>query len=148
MKLDDLDIKILRVLQKNCGVKLSEISKCVGKSIPVVRYRVMRLFSSGIIEGCIAILNSKKLGYMYDVVIMVRVEPGKLSELEAFIKNKKEVLFAYAVTGIYDVCIIAVFKNEKHYLEFIDELHATKCVAETTSFVIVKKIKEQYSVVV
>lgn len=148
MELDDVDIKILRVLQKDCRVKLSEIGKCIGKNVPAARYRVMRLFSSGIIERCIAILNSKKLGYIYDVVIMVRVEPGKLSELEAFIKNKKEVLFAYAVTGVYDVCIVAVFKDEKHYLKFIDELHTTKCVTETTSFVIIKKIKEQYSIVV
>ena len=145
MDLDEIDIKIIRLLQKNCRVKLSEIAEEIGKNVAATRYRILRLFSKGIIR-CKAIMDPEKLGYVYDVVIMARVEPGKLGDLESFIKEKKEILFAYAITGVYDICIIAVFEDEKHYLSFIDELHATKCVAETTSFVIIKKIKEQYSI--
>jgi len=142
LKLDEIDIAILRLFQSDCRIGLKEIGEKIGKSPSFVKYRLTKLMDSGVIKKCVALLDESKLGYIYDAIIMVRIEPGKLEKFEEFIMSKEEILYAYAVTGEYDVCIIAIFKDEPHYLRFVEELHNSECVKETTTFVIVKKIKE------
>jgi len=142
MSIDDVDIAILRLLQKNCRLPLQEIAKHVGKSPGTVNYRIKRLFSLGVLKNCIAVIDREKLGFEYNVIIMVRIKPNMLGKLEEFLGERREVLMAYAVTGHYDICMVAVFRNEKHYLEFMETLHGTGYVTETTTFVVVKRIKE------
>lgn len=142
--LDDVDLEILRMLQKNARVTLHEIASRIGKTPSSINYRLKRIMGLGVIKKFVTVLDKEKLGFKYDAIIMIRVKPNKLDDLEKFLKNHGEVLMAYAITGIYDVCIITVFRDEDHYLKFVEELYESGCVTETTTFVIVKQIKEKY----
>ena len=57
--LDDLDIKILNILQKNGRTKRNVIAESVGLSIPSVSERLHKLEEKGIIEGYFAKVNQE-----------------------------------------------------------------------------------------
>lgn len=145
-KLDELDFKIIRILQRDCRASLVSIARELGKSVTTIGYRIDRLFRMGVIKKCVAIANARMLGLNYDVIIMGRVKPGKFTELTKFLEARDEVQLAFAVTGEYDFCIYAVFKDEASYFDFIEALHKTDCIIETTTFNIVKGVKEDIRV--
>ncbi|MCR8433689.1 MAG: Lrp/AsnC family transcriptional regulator [Crenarchaeota archaeon] len=145
-KLDELDFKILSILQKDCRANFVTISKELGKSVTTVAYRLNRLFKMGIIKKCTAIADAKKLNLNYSAIIMGRIKPGKFAELSKFFEDHEEVQLAFAITGQYDFCLYAAFKDESAYFKFIEDLHKTECVTETTTFYIVKKMKEDIRV--
>ena len=60
--LDEIDIKILELLQLNSRVKRSELADKTGLSIPSVTDRLHKLENNGYIESYNTKLNRKKLG--------------------------------------------------------------------------------------
>ncbi|HEX9445289.1 MAG TPA: winged helix-turn-helix transcriptional regulator, partial [Candidatus Binatia bacterium] len=60
--IDEIDIKILSILQNSGRCHLADIAKEVDLSSPAVMERVKKLESSGIIKGYQAVLDPKKVG--------------------------------------------------------------------------------------
>jgi DNA-binding Lrp family transcriptional regulator len=61
MILDEVDKKILRLLQEDAHLTLKDISNRINLSLTPVHDRVKRLEKEGIIERYVSILNKKKL---------------------------------------------------------------------------------------
>ncbi len=141
-KLDELDLKIIRILHEDCRASLVSIAKQLGKSVSAISYRLNKLMQTGIIKKCVAIVDAKALGLTYSVIIMIRVVPGKLADLTKFLGEREEIQLAFTITGAYDLCIYAIFKDENAYFDFIEDLHNTGYVLETTTFTIIKKLKD------
>ena len=76
-KLDNIDRKIIELLQKNARMPIKEIAKEVFLSSPAVSARIERLEESGIITGYHAIVNPLLLGYHIRAFINLEVEPGQ-----------------------------------------------------------------------
>ena len=76
--MDDLDIKILRILQSDCSLTVSEIGKKVGLSSSPCWKRINKLIKDKIIIKQAAILNQKKLGY--NLVAFVSIKTANHSE--------------------------------------------------------------------
>lgn len=147
MELDEVDIKILEILSKNCRIGLSDIARRLNKSVSTISYKLNKLMGLGIIKKCVALMDAKALGYAYPAIIMMRVAPGKLQELENLFKKKKEIQLVFVVTGDFDLMVYGVFEDEEHYFKFINEVHESGLVLETTTFNIVKKLKIDISLV-
>lgn len=147
LELDDVDIKIIELLRKNCRMSLSEIARRVDRAVSTVSYKINRLTNMGIIKRCLGVVDAKTLGYMYHVLIMIRVVPARIKELERFLLEHEEVQIAFVITGDYDVAVYAVFKDEEHYFNFVNELHSKELVTETTTFNIVRKMKIDFTMV-
>ncbi|MDR3609374.1 MAG: winged helix-turn-helix transcriptional regulator, partial [Ignavibacteriaceae bacterium] len=75
--IDDLDIKILRILQEKGRTKRNEIAEAVGLSIPSVSERLNKLEAKGILEGYYAKVNKKAFGYDIMAYIHVIMESSK-----------------------------------------------------------------------
>ena len=70
---DQIDIKMLSILQQHGRRHLSEIANEVDLSSPAIMERVKKLESRGIIKGFHAILDAKKLGKNITAFIGVSV---------------------------------------------------------------------------
>ncbi len=75
--LDDLDYKILKILQHSGRTKRNELAESVGLSIPSVSERLHKLEQKGIIEGYYAKLNKKAFGLDIMAYIHVNMESSK-----------------------------------------------------------------------
>ncbi len=146
MDLDELDKKIISILMSDARATFTDIANATGKSVNTVRIRLNRMIRLGIIKKFVVQVDPKVFGYNYSVVCMVNVIPGKLDNAAEFLRQCGEVMLIYEITGIYDLCFIGFFKDESHYSEFIRKLHETGYIERTTTFVVTKRVKEEYSI--
>jgi Lrp/AsnC family transcriptional regulator for asnA, asnC and gidA len=111
--LDDIDRKIITVLGKDARTSLRKISELVNVSLGTVSNRVKKMEKKGIIEGYSVILNPNHIGWELNVVIGLRIQKGRLIEIQEKIAKDSRVYGVYDVTGDFDSMILARAKNRK-----------------------------------
>ena len=121
-KLDNIDRKIIELLQKNARMPIKEIAKEVFLSSPAVSARIERLEESGIITGYHAIVNPLLLGYHIRAFINLEVEPGQKKAFYPFIKTIPNVIECNCVTGDYSMLIEVAYASTMELDHFINVL--------------------------
>ncbi|HNP87105.1 MAG: Lrp/AsnC family transcriptional regulator [Chloroflexi bacterium SZAS-1] len=97
--LDDINWKLLRLLQANARSSFSDLGRAVGLSAPAVAERVRRLEEAGVIDGYYAAVNPAKVGLPL-LAFMRLAEVGDRGErVAALARNLPEVLECHRVTG-------------------------------------------------
>lgn len=125
MKLDSTDKKILKCLQENARMKLTEIGKKVKKPPSTVSERIKRLEEEGIIMGYTALLNSKKMDRGFTAFVFGQARLGKGIDLEQpgeQIAKIPEVLEVHFVTGEYDYLVKIKVKDQEEYLKVVKKI--------------------------
>lgn len=125
--LDEIDFKILNILQEDSTIAVKEIAEKVGLSFTPTYERIKAMKNEKIIEKYVAILNSEKVGFelmAYCNITLKEQSFEKLNEFEEKIKNEAQVLEVVSLSGAYDYMIKVVAKNIKDYNRFM-----TECIA-------------------
>jgi Lrp/AsnC family transcriptional regulator, leucine-responsive regulatory protein len=100
MMMDDIDIKILEILQKGGRTRRNDLAEAVGLSLPSVSERLRKLEEGGIISGYYAKLDPKKLGKDITAFIHVTVDSSKhYGQFIEHAHNLDEILECHAITG-------------------------------------------------
>ena len=124
MKLDHIDLKILKHLQENARMTNAELAEKVGLSPTPCLRRLRRLETDGIIKGYRTEINREALGVNVTVVILVKLEredDKTLREFEHSIKARDEVMECYLVTGKFDYYIRVNVPSLAAYEAFLSE---------------------------
>lgn len=98
--MDDIDIKILDILQHNGRTKRIEIAERVGLSLPSASERLQKLEENKYITGYTATVDYRKLGKDITAFISVNIESSK--HYQNFIDHaasQDEILECHAITG-------------------------------------------------
>lgn len=122
MKLDLLNVKILKLLQENARMSNAEIGRRVGVTSPAVSERIKKMEDLGIIEGYKTIVSPFEIGYQLKAIITLRAFMGKLKPFLDKVKTYDEVVNCYRITGDENIVMEVVLKNNKHLETFIDQL--------------------------
>jgi Lrp/AsnC family transcriptional regulator for asnA, asnC and gidA len=142
--LDPTDVGILRVLQEQGRTPNAQIARALGISEPTVRKRIDRLFSDEIIK-VVAVLNPRKTGYASDVLIGIRVEPGKLLEVGRALSALDEVVYLGYVTGRYDLLVEVLFRDDEALFTFLErQLPALGGIVSTETYHVLRAEKINY----
>ncbi len=147
MKVDKLDLKILKLLSKNCKRSFRSIAKELGVSTATVISRIERMRKEGIIKGYTVLLDHEKLGYQLTVAIEITISKGKLIEVEKKIAKFPNVLCVYDITGLTDTLVIAKFKTRKELNDFVKMLLAMPYVERTNTHLVLNTIKEDFRLI-
>ena len=100
MRLDQIDYRILNLLQKDARMTQMEIATAVGLSQPAVAERMRKLEQQGVITGYAAQVNARLLGKGITAFIGVAVEHPKYNEgFTRKIVSLPDVLECHHVTG-------------------------------------------------
>jgi Lrp/AsnC family leucine-responsive transcriptional regulator len=116
--LDPRDLAILKCLQADPRVGISELARQVELSTPTVRERLQRLVETGVIRRWGIEIDPLALGYPICVYIRVRPMPGQINKIAALANELPQVVEAHRVTG-EDCFIIKAYIKA---LENLDEL--------------------------
>lgn len=122
IKIDETDLKIIRILQQDCKKTAKEISETLNLSISPIYERIKRLEKLGVIEKYVAILNKKKLQIPVTAICMVSLryhDEGFIDKFEIQIKELKEVQKCYHMAGKVDFFLQINLKNLEEYHDFI-----------------------------
>ena len=88
MKLDNLDIEILRILQKDSDRTIKSIAEEMGLSTTPIFERIKKLKKEGYISNYVARLDYKKLGLKQLVFVGITLQGHTRSYLEKFVLSK------------------------------------------------------------
>ena len=87
MKLDIIDLKILKALQNNSKITNIELSKAIGLSAAPTLGRVQKLEKSGVILSYHAIVNNAKLGLGFTALVHLSLIRQKTTTVSNFLKK-------------------------------------------------------------
>ena len=137
VKLDRIDLRILRELQKDGRMTNVELAKRVGISAPPCLRRVRALEEAGYIRGYHADVAAEKLGYGITVFTLVSLTNHAESDLHNFAKlaeNWPLVRECYMMTGDADFIIRIVAEDWEAFQRFLThELAGAPNVAHVKS---------------
>jgi len=114
-EIDPVNLRVLKELQRDPRLTMSELGRRVGMSSPAVTERVRRLEEAGVIQGYRVELNPTALGLPITAYIRIRPSPGQLSKIAELAQQIPEVVECHRVTG--EDCFIL-----KVYIPAIDQL--------------------------
>ncbi|MCQ4153753.1 MAG: Lrp/AsnC family transcriptional regulator [Archaeoglobales archaeon] len=146
MKIDEIDLKILKELQDDARKSLKEIAEKVGVAEGTVYNRINKMKTMGVIKKFIPVLDYSMLGYDITAVVGVSAEGGQLVEIEKEIAKDKNVTAVYDVTGEYDILIVAKFENRDKLNEFVKRLLGMKSVKKTYTMLVLNVVKEAHMI--
>ncbi|KGT39809.1 Lrp/AsnC family transcriptional regulator [Heyndrickxia coagulans] len=121
--MDQLDIRLLEMLQKDGRMTLSDLSKKLSLSRPSISERLKRLQEKGIIEGFSARVSPKAVGR--EVVAYMQVSEIKMStytEFEKWIVQVPEIVECHRLTGAVSYLLKAAVTSMDHLSKLIDRL--------------------------
>ncbi len=112
---DAVNVCILRELQQDPRLTMTELGRRVGLSSPAVTERVRRLEETGVIRGYHLEINPSALGLPIAAYVRIRPNPGQLPKIADLARSITEVVECHRVTG--EDCFIL-----KVYLPSLDQL--------------------------
>lgn len=121
-ELDEIDKKIIELLQENGRISAKEIATKVFLSSTSVATRVENLVKKGIISGFKAQINPLALGFYTKAFISVEVEPSQKKEFYPYIEKIENVVQCNCVTGDFSMLLEVMFHNTIELDQFIGEL--------------------------
>ncbi|WP_461866486.1 Lrp/AsnC family transcriptional regulator [Thermococcus sp.] len=139
---DELDRKILSLLQKDARLSYREIAKELKVAVGTVYNRIKRMEENGIILGFTPKLNYEKLGYELTAIIGIKAQGKKIIQIEQKIAENEHVLCVYDVTGEYDIIAVAKFRGREDMNRFVKWLLSIDGVEKTNTHVAMDIVKE------
>jgi DNA-binding Lrp family transcriptional regulator len=146
--IDDLDRKIVRVLNQNARQSFRDVAKEVETSVTAVINRVKKLEESGFIKGYIPVVEPEYFGLNLIAIIALRISKGKLLETQKKIAIDARVVSIYDITGEWDSLIIGYFKDRQDLNDFIKGLLSIEYVDRTVTHIVLNVVKEERRVLV
>jgi Lrp/AsnC family transcriptional regulator len=145
LKLDSIDLAILRALQADASLSNHEIAARVGLSPSPCWRRVARLEESGVILRRVALLDAKKLGFAVVAFANVKLSVHgrqSLPEFEEAIRQFPEVVECYTVTGDVDYVLRILTQDTQSYERLLrDHLLQLPHVGEVHSTIALTQVK-------
>lgn len=142
--MDDLDRKILSLLQVDSSLPLDEIAKKLGTSKTPVWNRIRKMRKSGVIKGEVAVLDPEKLGLESCFFVLIRTSEHDADWLARFLKavqNRPEVLEAHRLAGDIDYILKVRVENAKAFDNFYRALIKEVSIFNVTSSLSMEEIK-------
>ncbi len=118
LQIDNIDRKLLRVIQKDSRKSVQELGVEVGLSGSACHRRLKAMEDHGLICKYKAILNAKKLGFQIMLFIQVSLSSQSEEALIAFEKavlNVPEILECYLMAGNSDFLLRVVCRDQEDF---------------------------------
>lgn len=141
--LDNIDIKVLNILQEEGRTKRNVLSEAVGLSLPSLSERLKKLEERGVISQYYAKLNRKMFGY--DIMVFITVVIDSSKHFEKFaenVNNTDEILECHAILGEGSHVMKAIAKDTEALESLLNNIQSWKGVTRTHTRFVLSTIKE------
>lgn len=150
--LDRIDRRILRALQADGRLSMTDLAQRVGLSVTPCSERVRRLERDGFITGYHARLSPQALGQNLLVFVEIRLAAKSGAIFDEFrreVLKLPNVLECHLVSGDFDYLIKARIPEMNAYRKMLgDMLLALPAARESRSYVVMEEIKESLALTV
>jgi len=138
---EDLDDKIIRLLQRDSRMSYREMAKALNISHVSVSSRIKAMEDQGMIAGYTAVVNPDAQRY-YPICLRISAEPGgDLSEIGGRVADHEEVSVVLRVSGECELLALAVCPDREGAVRLLDEVGAIPGIGKAESHVVLETIK-------
>ncbi|MEM3363910.1 MAG: Lrp/AsnC family transcriptional regulator [Candidatus Micrarchaeia archaeon] len=146
MKVDDLDIGILRELREHANLSYKEIAEKLKAHPNTVMLRIKRLEREGVIRRYSADIDYSKLGLKLRAAIMMKtrgvnvLNVGKNGQVSGIL-HIPQLIALYGTAGPSDAIAFVEVKDINELTEVIAKIQNTPGVIRTSTYVILATYK-------
>lgn len=149
--LDEKDLSILRLLQKDAKLSVRDISTRINLSPTPTHERIKRMEKSGIIKEYTTVLDRKKVNKAMMVICMIALNAHNKKMATKFIEEVcklKEVVEFYNISGDFDFMLKILAPNMDEFHEFfVNKLSEIEGIGQTKSIFVMNSIKESTQII-
>lgn len=140
------EIELLRVLQKNSRFDITDLTERLGMSRTSVYDRIKKLENEGYIKEYVAIVDQRKAGLKFTVIVNVSLNSQRIEYVDEFLEKISvldEVMDVYVTGGIFDVVLKVVTKDPDGFNDFVTKkLSAIPHISKIQSSFVMRHIKQ------
>ena len=140
--IDDTDRRILSVLLEDARTSLRSIAEEVGVALGTVSNRVKRMEEMGVIQGYGILLDAEKVGWTMTVLCGLRIEKGRLMEVQRRIAEDPRVFGIYDVTGEFDSMVLARVLDRSQLDDLSKTVLSSEGIIRTVTHVVLNTVKQ------
>ena len=140
LKIDQVDLNLIRALQKDARTSFADIARDCGVSIDTISKRFRKMKKAGVVRGTTILLNPKSFGYECVGSMGVDINYPHLREVVESIRKIPEIIFCTTSMGKHDIFCIAVLKNVGLLGQVKDIIKGHPAVKEVTTNIWVEEI--------
>lgn len=120
-ELDRADMALLDAVQKNNRLTSDELADIAHLSPTACQRRLKRLRAEGVIEADVSVVSPKAVGRHLTMIVLVSLERERADIVDRFktaIRNTREVMIGYYVTGDADFMLVVTARDMEDYEQF------------------------------
>lgn len=144
-ELDDLDRKLLRLVQRDARASTQSLAEQAGLSASPAWRRLKRLEDEGVITRHVALLDPVRLGFhttAYIQVSLIDHSEATVRRFDSFVAGDPRIVESARVTGSGDYQLKVLATDNAGLEEFLmRHLRATGVVRETTTCLVLRQTK-------
>ena len=145
MTLDDIDEKIISMLQDDGRRSYSEIADAAERTEVTIRRRVKRLIDEGYIKKFTVILDPMKMGRKIRAIIRVKTVMKEATVISKKVQHFSEVDEAYFLDGACGIMLKVTVDDLANLREFLElKLGKVPGVGEIETCIVLEDIKPPY----
>ena len=146
--MDDIDLKILRMLKDNSRINASGIAERIEMSVSAVTERLKKLESGGVIEKYTVSLNAKNIGMDVLAFISISLEHPKYNDaFISAINENRHVMECHYITGDFDFLLKIMTESMENLSGVLNVVKSIKGVSLTRTLVVLSTSKNEFCVV-
>jgi Lrp/AsnC family transcriptional regulator for asnA, asnC and gidA len=142
--LDQIDCRMIELLQKDGRIPNTDIAKEIGISEATVRSRLNRLIEEGYIQ-IVAVSNPIKLGFKIVGILRIKVDITKIEKVTKELSKIKSIWFVVHATGDSDIYTEFVARSLDELNDIIfNKVYKIDGIVRPETSLILKYIKRRY----
>jgi Lrp/AsnC family transcriptional regulator, leucine-responsive regulatory protein len=144
VKMDEVDLKILKLLADNGRLSYVDIGKELNLSRVAVRERVNNLINNEVIEKFTVVINSEKTGKHVSAFFEVDCEPSYLVKVAQTLADNPNVASCYQMTGPSTLHMHVLMEDFAALENFINnELYSLEGITRVESHILLRRFKSR-----
>lgn len=145
--MDDIDKQILKNLQQNARMTISDLSSEISLSMPAISERLKKLEASGVIKQYTVILDPSMLNKHLMALMLIRFDkPSNGDSFSTFVKNEPEIKECFYITGDYDYSLKIITENTRTLELLLTRIKNQQGIVKTQTIVILSTITDNPSI--
>ncbi|AOL17062.1 AsnC family transcriptional regulator [Sulfolobus sp. A20] len=141
--LDDIDKKILNILQQDSRIPFSRLAKMLNLSEATIYVRIKRLKESGVIKGFYTEIDYDKIGLSVVAFVLIKADPKRYENILKQLTEIKEIYEIYDVTGEYYAMVKVRVPTREDLAKVLDKIGGMEGVTSTYTMLVLRVIKDK-----
>ncbi|WP_179345249.1 Lrp/AsnC family transcriptional regulator [Winogradskyella ursingii] len=152
MNFDQIDKKLLKLLQSDSKQTNKALAHALGLSVTAVFERIKKLENNGVIKSYVALVDKKTIEKTFVAfchVKLVQHSQDYVVKFEREVKKIEEVLECYHLSGDYDYLLKVIVEDMEEFRDFmVNKLTKIDHIGSTHSMFMINEVKHTTAITI